>query len=220
MTDKLLPLAELDRLQQLTERYASYTRSAGGLSTLLGSVLCLVMFTLGLTVALDQTARNLLTLLPLLWLLAKELLRRYYYQRAGAVGERISTSQNRQHLGATLFTALICALIIGAGIVKFGIDGLLSLPAPRQAYFLIALLMPIVVWRWLWSSSDYVIGVLLLCQAAVIVAGSHYKADWLGLYIVVMSLIYLYVGWKEHREYLQLRAELQQSRRALQGQFA
>ena len=219
-TSPLPSLGDLDQLQQLTERYARYRFSAGGLSSVLGGLLSLVMFFTALLAPLGPVERAVLALAPLLWLLSKEALRRFYYQRSGAVGEKLSASQHRQHFRLTIFVAAVSTAIVGVGLWKFGLSGLLALPWPKLSYLLIAVLMPLIVWRWLWSNSDFIAGVSLMCQAAVIIAGSNYRLDYLGIYLIAMALLCIFNGVREHRDYLRLRNELQQVRKRLQGNAA
>src|SRR3546814_4222928 len=89
--------AHLSRLAENTSRYARYSRSAGGLSLVIGGVLCLAAFVIGAAVELTPAWRYTLVAAPLLWLASKELLRAFYYQRAGAVRERLSDRQRRGH---------------------------------------------------------------------------------------------------------------------------
>lgn len=203
-------LSDLDRLQALSEQYARYNRSAGGLSSVIGGLLCLLMFVAALTLELSQPARLLVAAAPLFWLASKELLRRYYYQRAGAALDRLSKSQHRQHYALTAFVAAVSLIIIALACWKFGLLGLLELPWPKLGYFMVVALMPVVVWRWLWSSSDFIVGVSMICQAALIVAGRHYQLDLLGAYLIFAGLFSLLLGIKEHRDYLQLRRDMRQ----------
>ncbi|NQD35452.1 hypothetical protein HPT27_00355 [Permianibacter sp. IMCC34836] len=210
MTSATYNPADLDRLQNLAERYARYSRSAGGLSSVLGGLLCLIMFGTALVFELSQPVRVALAIAPLLWLLSKELLRRYYYQRAGMVLEKLSPGQWRLHVGLTAFVALVSLGILGLGLYKFGVPGLLALPWQQLGYFVFVIAMPVVVWRWLWSSSDFIIGVNVMCQAALIIAGRHYELDALGLYMLGAGALSIWLGIREHRDYLQLRRELAQ----------
>lgn len=208
-------LPDLDRLQALSERYARYNRSAGGISSVIGGLLCLLMFVIALTLELGQPARLLLAAAPLYWLAAKELLRRYYYQRAGAALDRLSKNEHRLHYTLTAFVAAVSLFILGIGVWKFGVVGLLQLPWPKLGYFFVVVLMPLVVWRWLWSSSDFIVGVSMICQAALIVAGRHYQLDLLGAYLIFAGLFSLLLGIKEHRDYLQLRRDMRQHAQGL-----
>src|SRR3546814_5094786 len=65
----------LSRLAENTSRYARYSRSAGGLSLVIGGVLCLAAFVIGAAVELTPAWRYTLVAAPLLWLASKELLR-------------------------------------------------------------------------------------------------------------------------------------------------
>src|SRR3546814_11843086 len=66
--------AHLSRLAENTSRYARYSRSAGGLSLVIGGVLCLAAFVIGATVELTPAWRYTLVAAPLLWLASKALL--------------------------------------------------------------------------------------------------------------------------------------------------
>jgi len=79
--------------------------------------------------------------------------------------------------------------------------------AALLGYAAIVIAIPFVAWRWFWSASDFLIGVLLMCQSAVVIHGGSYPPIWLP-YIALCAAIAIFTGWREHREYLALRAEL------------
>src|SRR3546814_19512372 len=85
----------LSRLAENNSRYARYSRSAGGLSLVIGGVLCLAAFVIGAAVELTHAWRYTRVAAPLLLLASKELLRAFYYQSAGAVRERLSDRKRR-----------------------------------------------------------------------------------------------------------------------------
>src|SRR3546814_2933595 len=68
---------------------------------------------IGATVELTPAWRYTLVAAPLLWLASKELLRAFYYQRAGAVRERLSDRQRRGHFWMVAYLAAMALLIIG-----------------------------------------------------------------------------------------------------------
>src|SRR3546814_7644302 len=37
--------------------------------------------------------------------------------------------------------------------------------------------MPLVAARWFWSTGDFLVGVLLICQAAVVIVGLNYRSE-------------------------------------------
>ena len=195
---------QLSRLADNIGRYARYSRSAGGLSLVIGGVLCLATFVVGATVELTPALRYLLVGAPLLWLLSKEVLRAFYYQRVGAARERLSDKQRRLHRWMVAYLAVMSLLIIiglawTAGARAWQWQGI--------AYIAIVAAMPLVAARWFWSVGDFLVGVLLVCQAAVVVVGLHYPWYWI-LIAALYAAIAISTGWREHRDYLRLRDEL------------
>lgn len=197
---------DLDRLATLAGRYARYSLSAGGLSSVFGGVLLLVVFAMNAWVDLQWSQRIWLATAPLLWLIAKELLRRAYYQRDGTAIQRPSAKHRRWHFWAVVYLAVMAALINAGFLYGATQGGYLHTPQ-TVGYVLIIASLPLVAWRWMWSVSDFLVGVLLLCQSAVVLVGSNYPPIWM-IYIVAISVLVIGVGVREHREYLQLRSEL------------
>lgn len=201
--------AELERLTDLTSRYARYSRSAGGLSSVIGGLLCALTFVVGALIPLDQGLRYALACAPLLWITTKELLRYFYYQRSGAAAERLSAKHRRARLWMTIYLAAMGALIIGGVLTtamqKDRVAALMQWPA--IGYLIIVAALPFIARRWFWSVSDFLVGVLLFSQAAVVMVGNNYPRPWI-LIAASFSFIAIVSGMREHREYLQLRSEL------------
>jgi hypothetical protein len=194
----------LDGLAAATARYAAYSRSAGGLSLVVGGVLCLATFVIGAVAPLTPPLRFALAAAPAVWLLSKELLRAFYYQRDGGVLERLSARQRRIHRWMVGYLAAVSALILGT-ILWTG--GARVLAWPAIAYLAVVAAMPLVAARWFWSTGDFLVGVLLVCQAAVVIGGGHYPWQWIAI-AAAFAAIAIATGWREHRDYLRLRAEL------------
>ena len=194
----------LDRLADVTGRYARYSRSAGGLSSVIGGILCLGVFVTAIFAPLGAGLRATLASAPLLWLAAKEALRRFYYQRSGLVAERLTEKQRRWHRWMTIYLSAVAALIVGGLLARVGRE---ALAGPILGYLTIVAAMPLVAWRWFWSITDFLIGVLLMCQAAVLLAGRHYPVPFLFI-AVSFSAIAIAGGMREHRDYLTLRRQL------------
>lgn len=195
---------QLSRLAENTARYARYSRSAGGLSLVIGGVLCLATFVAGATIDLTPAWRYALASAPLPWLLSKELLRALYYQRAGAALENLSGKQRRGHLWMVAYLVAMSALIIGAVVWNAGAR---AWQWPAIAYLGFVAALPLVAARWFWSVGDFLVGVLLFCQAAVVIIGLHYPWYWI-LVAVIYAAIAIPTGWREHRDYQRLRIEL------------
>lgn len=191
-------------LADLTARYAAYSRSAGGLSLVIGATLALATFSIALAVELTPGVRFTLAAAPLAWLLAKELLRSAYYQRAGAVRERLSDRQRRNHRWMVGYLVFI-ALIVVVGVVFQAPAA--ALQWPTIGYLAIVVALPLAAARWFWSSGDFLVGVLLFCQAAVVIAGGNYSLPWMA-FVVLCAGIAAVTGWREHRDYLRLRQQL------------
>src|SRR3546814_9003346 len=152
----------LSRLAENTSRYARYSRSAGGLSLVIGGVLCLAAFVIGAAVELTPAWRYTLVAAPLLWLASKELLRAFYYQRAGAVRERLSDRQRRGHFWMVAYLAAMALLLTGglawsAGARKW--------QWPGTAYVAIVGAMHLVDLRWLCGARGAVLRVWVLLKA-------------------------------------------------------
>jgi hypothetical protein len=201
---------DLDQLAQRTARYARYSLSAGGLSSVLGGILLFVAFTLNAFADLGPLLRSVLAATPAIWLIAKEVLRRRYYQRDGAVLQTPSTKERRQHFWMVVYLAAVALVVLGFMVAAIVRDQALP-DGPIIGYILVVVAMPVAAWRWFWSVSDFLVGVLLFCQSAVVIAGSNYPATWLW-YIAACAGVAVFYGWREHRDYLALRAELADGR--------
>lgn len=195
---------QLSRLAENTARYARYSRSAGGLSLVVGGLLCLATFMAGAAIELTPAWRYALASAPLLWLLSKELLRALYYQRAGGALENLSDRQRRGHLWMVAYLAAMSTLIVGVVVWNAGAR---AWQWPAIAYLGFVAALPMVAARWFWSVGDFLVGVLLFCQAAVVIGGLHYPWYWI-LVAAVYAAIAIPTGWREHRDYQRLRLEL------------
>jgi hypothetical protein len=198
------PVAErLLRLSTLTRAYARFSRSAGGLGTLLGGTFCLLAYFAGALLPLTPVSRTALALLPLLWIATKEWLRVSLYQAQGRVRETPDRTQYRWHVSLTAFLAIGSAFIFGMVLLHARTPF-----RPVMAIYLVFVLaLPVLSWYYLWSIPEFVVGVFLICQAAVVAVGIHYP---LGsqLQAPAMAIAAIVVGWREHREFLTLRRDL------------
>lgn len=193
-----------DALRALTERYARYSRSAGGLALVVGGVLTIATFAVGAIVELTPALRWTLALAPGAWLATKELLRAFYYQRAGAVAQQVSPALRRQRRWMAGYLLVIAAVVVGGVLVTAGRT---ALAWPVAGYLVLVAALPFAAMRWFWSSNDFVVGVLLFCQAAVVTAGINYGPWWL-VYASGCGLWAIITGLREHRHFLAIRDEL------------
>src|SRR5690606_319808 len=166
----------LARLAENTGRYARYSRSAGGLSLVIGGILCLAAFTIGATIELTPAWRYALVAAPRMWPASMERRRAFSSRRTGAGRERLSDRQRRGHCWMVAYLAAMALLIIG-GVAWTA--GARAWQWPGIAYIAIVAAMPLVAARWFWSTGDFLVGVLLVCQAAVVIVGLNYPWYWI-----------------------------------------
>lgn len=194
----------LTLLSDRTTRYARYSRSAGGMSLVLGGVLLVVAFALNAAAPITLAMKVLLIAMPAAWFLSKEILRVFYYQRAGIVVQPLTTRDRHWRLAMVLYLAVVAALIVMV-LVTWGGQLILKWPAPL--YLALVSSLPFAARRWFWSAGDFLVGTMLICQAAVVSVGIGYSWPWL-LFALGLALIVIPTGWREHRDYLVLRREL------------
>lgn len=200
-----------ERLARLTRRYARYSRSAGGLASVLGGGLALVAYVVGgLAPPEGIPGRAALALAPFVWIAAKEVLRRRLYQTLGRVGERWDRKDRRLHVGFTAFTTVVSAVvIIGVGWPTAAGGG--AAPTATWGYVALVAAMPVLVWFFMRTPLEYVVGVFLVCQAALMLAGSHYEL-WEQPQAPLAALALVVLGVRQHLEFRRLRRELDEVR--------
>src|SRR5690606_41196360 len=110
----------------------------------------------------------------------------------------------RVHVWMVAYLATMAVVTI-AGFTWTG--GARAWQWPGIAYIAIVAAMPLVAARWFWSTGDFLVGVLLVCQAAVVIVGLSSPSYWI-LVAALYAAIAIPTGWREHRDYLRLRDEL------------
>jgi hypothetical protein len=199
-------LDRVDRLGTLTREYARFSRNAAGLGHVLGGAICLAAYLANGLVDwphADGAARLLLALAPVVWIAAKELLRARVYQRYGRVLEPMPAGERRWFLARTAIVVAIVAFVLASTLPAF-------VRAPTLAgagYLFFVCALPVVAWRLLPTTEEFVIGVFLICQAAVVLGGGSYS---LGSQLAapVVSLIALVTGTVQHRRFRALEREM------------
>lgn len=212
-------LDKLDELAELTRDYARYSRSAGGLAAVLGGTFCLLSYLLGGLWPTMPVLRVALVALPLVWLLAKQVMARRYYQRFGFVEEQETAVEQRMHRFRVGIVVLVAVAITSSLAAH-------EWPASTGAAGYLALVWLLVpaTWRWLRSPLDFVIGVFLFCQAALLCVGRAYPvigtaatrdAPPMALLAVLFPLAALLMvarGIADHRRFKPLCERLSQLR--------
>lgn len=194
--------ARLAAVEDLTRRYARYSRTAGGLATTLGGALAAGVSLCAGLATLAPWQRVLLAAAPLAWLLAKELLRRRLYQRRGTVREALTPFARRLHVGLTAAVAVIALAVVG-----FVGPRVLTHPtAGGAAYLAYVAALPVVAWFFLWTAEELIVGVFLFCQGAIVAAGGGVTLARGPLVVFVVAIV---VGLVEHARFRRLERELE-----------
>lgn len=202
------PSAATQRLGELTRRYARYSVSAGGLASVLGGLLALVAYLLGAFAPPENLlGRGALALTPFVWIAAKEALRRGYYQRLGRVVEARTPSERRWHLGFTAFTALVSASIVGVMLWLRIFGGAAPFAWGTVGYLALVAVMPVLVWFFMKTPLEFIVGVFLVCQAALMLVGRSYSL-WQQPQAPIAAVALMVVGMKQHLEFRRLRRDL------------
>ncbi len=196
-------------VQGLTREYASYSRSRGGLANVLGGVVGLVIFGALWAFGGNPATAALTVGLTLVWLVGKEVIRRRLYQGFGEAREVWTGQSRRTHqVLVWIFTPLLLAFAVW--IVA---AGWLSRPAVAVPYLVFCLATPWIMWRYLYTLNEIMIGVGLLFMSAVTTSG-HTPA-LLGLLTVpCYAAAMIPLGLTEHRQFKGLRTRLQARRGA------
>lgn len=212
---------KLCELESLTREYARYSRSAGGLASVLGGLFCLASYLFGGLLPLSLAWRMALVALPILWLLARQVAARRYYQRLGHVEEQESTVDRRVHRCCAGVTVLVAVLV-----TIHAFPQAVRLSPGSLAYLALVWLLALAAWRWLRSALDFVVGTFLFCQAALVCAGFAYPVigtaaaianppmALLALLFPLTALLLIGRGVSDHRRFRSLRARLLQFREA------
>lgn len=200
--------SRLDELESLTRDYARYSRSAGGMASVLGGVFALLAWLGGGLLPFSTPLRVVLVALPLVWVVVRQVLMHHYYQRYGHVEEQAPRAVRITH-GACVATVVVVAMAVTVSV--------LTRPQPLAAgdygYLALVWLLAPVTWRWLRSPLDFIVGTFLFCQAAVMCAGFAYPVPGtaaaaanpamtvMTLMFPVAALVFIVHGVAEHRRF-------------------
>lgn len=196
------------RLLELTREYSRFSGNAGGLSAVGGGLLCLASYTAGGLFPVTPLLRAALIATPILWLIGKQWMASRYYQRFGQVEELTTASERKLRLVFAGCTALVCLLVAAGMLHRLAPLGGEPWSMGAAGYMLTVLALPYIVWRWLRSPLDFVVGVFLLCQAALAFDGRSYSLWSSAVVFPVAALILISMGIRDHRKFRALEAEI------------
>lgn len=196
------------RFQEMTREYSRFSRSAGGMSAIAGGVACLASFLAGALLPATMELRAALIAVPVLWLTGKQWLVHRYYQRFGQVEEQVTPAERNFQRAFIAFTALISALIVGFVLTRLQPVGSLPWDLRAIGYLMVVAVLPLIVWRWLRTPLEFIVGVFLLCQAAVAFTGQTYAFGATTVMFPLAAIALVVVGWRDHLRFLRLQTEM------------
>jgi hypothetical protein len=211
-------LQGLEKRQQLSQEYASYSQSRGGLSKVLGGIVGIMVIAAG-TILGGGTVTAILTVGgTLLWLVGKEWIRAHVYRPFGEAQEAWPPQKRREHRYLVIFLVGVSVFIFAAYILS----GNIANPRSWVYLFFVALLGP-VTWRFFRTPAEAAVGIFLMAACAVHSVGGAYSllyqanignifldiglvvATWVPL---VFAGVLIVQGITEHRHFRALSAEL------------
>lgn len=199
-------------LQHLTQEYASFSQSRSGLGNVLGGVTGLASF-LAIWLLGRGLATTAITIgLTLAWLVGKEVLRRQIYRPFGDARETWPAPQRRAHaLYAGLITLLLAIFAVAVVVHAWQVKTPLRVSA---SYFAFCLVTPWIMWRYLRTLNEFMVGFYLLFACAVTGAGFVPDLLVVGAILPLYSVLLITLGLKEHRQFQELSARLRRPEEA------
>lgn len=205
--------SRLHELEVLTRDYARYSRSAGGMASVLGGLCCIASYLAGGLLAPSSALRVGLIALPLLWLLVKWWMTHHYYQRFGHVEEQAPRVDRLVHV--------LCTLVVLVVAVSSTVHVDAWPPTAGEfGYLLLLWLLLPASWFCLRSAQDFIVGTFLFCQAALVCQGFTYPiigtgaaaGEWklalIALLFPLVALLMIRSGIVDHRRFIALHERL------------
>lgn len=213
-----LGLNEIEQRQQLAAEYASYSQSRGGLSKVIGGIAGIIVILTGTLLGGGVLTAAITIGATLVWLVGKELIRKYLYQPFGEARENWEPEQRRTQQFLTLFVLGVSVLVFALYIVTGNI-----LQPESWAYLLFVALLAPVTWRFFRTPAEASVGIFLMAACAVHSAGGAYSLLYRQeMESVILNVILMLVTWTpllfagvlivqglaEHRRFRALAAQL------------
>ena len=146
--------------------------------------------------------------MPVLWIAGKQWLARRYYQRLGQVEEQVTPVERNFQRFFIAFTALVSVLVVGSVLTRLAPMGERPWDLRALGYLGVVAMLPWVVWRWLRTPLEFIVGVFLMCQAALAFTGQTYGFGPSTAVFPLASIALIVVGWRDHQRFLRLQAEM------------
>lgn len=193
-------------LRELSQEYASYSQSRGGLGNVLGGVAGLLIFAALWLLGPGVVMAVITVGLTMAWLVGKEVIRQRLYRPFGEAREAWPEDQRRCHLGAVgLITAALAVFLVMIIAHSLTTGAPWSVTAP---YALFCLVTPWIAWRYLRTTNELVVGFYLLFSCAITSAGfTPDRLITVALLPAYAALLVIF-GLREHRQFQDLAHRL------------
>jgi hypothetical protein len=201
----------ITELQLVTQEYASFSQSRGGLGNVLGGVAGLAAFAAMWLIGPGLVAAVLTAGMTLAWLAGKEIIRRRLYRPFGEARETWPATQRRRRAIAVS----IIAAVLAAFAVLLALHVLLERTAWSLAlpYLVFCFVTPWLAWRYLRTENELMVGFFLLFVSAITSAGFVPDRLLFSAILPLYSALLIVIGLREHRQFQALAARLRARQR-------
>jgi hypothetical protein len=206
---------KLEQLQTVTREYAKFSRSATGLSSVIGGIFGLSIFLIGAFSNPPLWARALLVLALPIWFVLKHWLRTHYYQRHGTALEtfdKLSTNVERFVQGGIGGIAAVM-LVVCAFLVITNPEKVASLPVLNKIALVAAPLAGLLLWRQINTILEFLVVMNLMVQTVMLASGSNWTWGNQATMLLYSGLL-IVIGVIEHLRFQKLEMQL----KSFQGQ--
>jgi hypothetical protein len=203
----------------LAARYSSFSRESAGMANVLGAVFVFVgageLLPIGF---IGRPVPFLLSLsavlMPLAWIWCRLYLQRTYYQRAGGASQTIALYRWMRTFLITSLAIFVCAQTMLAALRDA--EGLAGLSSNWHwiIYIVAAISAPVVAWKFLSNTSDFLVLLFLLMQAALVLTGGP-QHDLPTLSIIslafpasICALLLMIRGVREQLQFSRMEGEM------------
>lgn len=191
----------LAEVQALTRDYSRYSRSAGGLSAVFGGAFCLLSYLLGAMLTITPLLTLILFVIPVAWLVLKQVAAGLYQQRHGRVQELSVIPQRRIRILLLVGVVVVIAIVAIGKVIEIQPFGAAPWSLAKALHLTMLIAIPIIAWRYLHTPLDLVVGGFLFCQASLALLGHAYPLWSSGIVFVPAAIAMIVIGLREHQKF-------------------
>jgi MFS family permease len=199
-------------VQSRVRDYARYSQSRNGLGTTVGGIIGIAVYLINGFLGHTLLTIILTFALTICWLLGKEMIRARWYRPFGRAQEIWPTKKRQSHRIVVAIVTLFLLFVWIFFLQKlFIINSLAWLIALFALVFM--LVTPWIIWRYLRTDDEFIIGIYLLLSCMVTSVGSAFA--FTNIYSLLGTLLFPLIGigmiakgFQEHSAFLALKTQL------------